>query len=354
MNVSTITVNYYSETDLPALEKSLDNQDHLSQRIIVNNGSSSKLTDIVSDFTIIENPYNQGFASAVNHAISECTNRWVLLVNPDVVLHDNCIDELLNNAIKHSSPIVGPRFYLDDACHFKLPPTLGDCAWQRYAQIAASHSILDRQLLDFAWIIRHERFWDATEPFFEPFLSGSCLLVDKDTLCSNGKLFDEKYFLYYEDTDLCVHALKLGHRPLCIPSATAIHYFDQSPDPEISKYDLMQQAQENFFAKHYKPIPESIYSLSAVNEGWKAIEEVDLGTISSPPSFTSHSSNSRDMCFIELSLSFNFIPFVQAAFIDSSFTIPDDIWNRLRPGTYFARQRCRDLGMLAIWRWKKA
>jgi glycosyltransferase involved in cell wall biosynthesis len=319
----------------------------------VNNGSSSKLSNLVSNFTIIENPNNQGFATAVNQAISKCSNRWVLLVNPDVVLHDNCIERLLNGAIKHSSPIVGPRFYLDAACQFKLPPTLGDCAWQRYAQIAASHSTLDRKLLDFTWMNRHDRFWDAAEPFFEPFLSGSCLLVDKDNLCSDGKLFDERYFLYYEDTDLCVQALKLGHRPMCIPSATATHYFDQSPDPEISKPELMQQAQEKFFSKHYQPISDEIYQISGVEDGWKLFDVVDLGTISSPPSFTRDTPNNSANTFIELSLNINFVPFVQATFIDSTFTIPEDVWSRLRPGNYYARHRCHDFDTLKVWRWTK-
>lgn len=353
MTVSTITVNYHSEAYLPGLQASLNEQAHITQRIIVDNGSSSELSDLVDDFTIIESPGNQGFAAAVNQAVSFCENRWMLLLNPDVVLHEACVDRLLNGAIEHSSPIVGPRFYLDDNCQFKLPPALGDCAWQRYAQSVATNSILDRKILDFTWVMRHERFWNTTHPFFEPFLSGSCLLIDKDTLCKDGKLFDEDYFLYYEDTELCIRALKSGHHPLCIPDATAIHYYDQSPDPDTPKTELMQRAQSIFYSQHYQQITDPRHIATAINGEWHDIEETDLGSVSEPPRFSSHLTDNSSRTYLELSLNQNFIPFVQADFDSDTLAISDDIWNRLRPGTYFARQRCQDLGTLKTWRWVK-
>jgi GT2 family glycosyltransferase len=355
MSVSAITVNYFSEEYLPMLEASLKRQNDISEIIAVDNGSASHLSGFLTESLIIEAEENSGFAKAVNRAIASAKNQWVLLVNPDVTLHDGCLSNLLKAAIENDTPLVGPRFFLDEACQFRLPPALGECAWLSCAQSLAQQSNLDQTQLSFYWEIRHDRFWNANTPFFEPFLSGSCLLIDKQRLCREGKLFDERFFLYYEDTDLAILAQQLGYRPLCVPAATAVHYFDQSPDPSISKVQLMLQARDQFNNKYYQKHADCTHEFSPIKSNWVRHTEIDLGTINEAPTFERISGRAgAQNCYLEISLIPWFVPFAQTNFISETLTIPDPVWQRLRPGHYFARQRSDTFGVLKSWHWNKA
>ncbi|MEJ2619057.1 MAG: glycosyltransferase [Candidatus Thiodiazotropha sp.] len=355
MSVSAITVNYFSEEYLPTLETSLKRQNDISEIIAVDNGSASHLSGFLTESQIIVAEENSGFANAVNRAIASTKNQWVLLVNPDVRLADGCLSSLLKAAIENDTPLVGPRFFLDDACQFRLPPALGECAWLSCAQSLASQSSLDQTQLSFYWEIRHDRFWNAKSPFFEPFLSGSCLLIDKQRLCQEGKLFDERFFLYYEDTDLAIQAQQLGYRPLCVPDATAVHYFDQSPDPSISKVQLMQQAREQFNNKYYQKIVDCTQAFSAMQSHWVQPTEIDLGTINTAPTLErTPGKTDAQNSYLEISLIPWFVPFAQTHFVSETLTIPDLVWQRLRPGHYFARHRSDTYGVLKRWHWNKA
>jgi GT2 family glycosyltransferase len=354
MSVSAITINYYSEQFLTNLEASLKRQGVISEYFIVDNGHASDLPRTLDHTKLIENPQNLGFAVAVNQAIAQCANRWVLLVNPDIELHDGCVEILKTTAQRYSTPLVGPRFYLDQARRFKLPPALGDCAWLSCAQSMAANALLDQQQLSFYWEMRHARFWNATEPFYEPFLSGSCLLIDKQRLVEAGKLFDERYFLYYEDTDLCLHAQQQGYTPLCVPGAQAVHFFDQSPDPATSKISLMQQTKAAFFSKLYHHIPECSQLSSRVDADWHTPKAMDLGEIKNPPHFDKSALfHEQEKVYLEISLSPNFVPFAQTDFESERLLLPIEVWQRLKRGTYYARQRGEITGTHQIWRWNK-
>ncbi|MEJ2425755.1 MAG: glycosyltransferase family 2 protein [Candidatus Thiodiazotropha sp.] len=353
MSVSAITVNYYSEHFLPNLGASLIGQPEITECLLINNGSHTPLSPLEPPFTLIENANNLGFGKAVNRALQHCSQRWILLVNPDVVLQEHCIDHLLGAAQRYDSPIVGPRFYLDEDCRFRLPPALGDNAWLNYAQEIAPQAPIDQNLLGFYWEMRHARFWETTEPFYEPFLSGSCLLIDRERLCADNALFDERYFLYYEDTDLCLRALQQGFRPLCIPDAYAVHYFDQSPDPGPKKIDLMQQAKQAFFNKHYHNSVAPVSAPGATDSEWKTPERENLGCLDTPPAFQIPKLPQHESCYFEISLSPAFVPFAQTIVTERILKIPEPVWNRLRPGHYFARVRGERSGISHQWSWSK-
>jgi hypothetical protein len=163
-----------------------------------------------------------------------------------------------------------------------------------------------------------------------------------------GKLFDDRFFLYFEDTDLCVRAMHQDIRPLCVPGAEAVHYVDQAPSPGKPKLQLMEEARSLFFRKHYGTLSPPLLDVPAF-----FASVADLGETTSPPSFQWDQNGIEEACFFEIGVNPHLVPFAQAPVAGNAFHFPADLWSRLTPGRYFTRVRGRISGTLRIWQWQK-
>lgn len=354
MSISAVIVNYHTAFLLPPLLEILEKEKLVEQIIVADNSLelSNLKAEICSDkLEIISNEQNIGFAAAVNKAIKWVNKEWILVINPDVRPVGDCIQKLLKGAKDSSSPLVGPRFYWDEDRLFRLPPATGSCWWQEIALQCAQKSKLDAELLSFYWIIRHDRFWQAELPFWEPFLSGACLLIKKDWLAfPSGQLFDQRFFLYFEDTDLCAQALLQDIKPLCIPQAEAIHFWNQAPEPKQSKAQRMLCSSRQFWEKYYQSEP-NLEQLSHLPDSLPSV--VNIGKVKDPPAFKIDASDYQGPLFFEFGVSVLFIPFAQAKMHSNPFHFPEAIWDKLAPGRYFSRVRSPNWGTCLIWQWEK-
>lgn len=357
MNVSAIAVNYHTASLLPGLCDSLHGQDFLEELIIVSNSRENISTDILEKncgipVRVLVNMTNIGFGAGVNRAIPEVSSDFLLIINPDTRLVRGCIKAMVEACKELACPLAGPRFYWDDQKLFRLPPATGDSLWLGFANRSASRFELDADLLTFYWTLRHDRFWSLDEPFFEPFLSGACLLADTSWIREmNNILFDERFFLYYEDTDLCVRAMADGIRPLCIPGAEVIHYWNQSPDPPQSKSKLMEKARHQFMEKHYGKSAQYPEIGDCASLSWNIIEP---DTKENLPVFcwdTTH--NVTGQLYFEFGLTPHFVPFAQAQVVGNRFALPRQIQDCLAPGNYYFRLRSPVSGLNKIWKWNK-
>ena len=352
MSVSAVIVNFHTSSLLPPLIHDLEADENISQIIVVDNSNDFPETlarDSIKLACILHNAKNVGFGAAVNQGITHSDGEWVLVANPDIRIEKNCVGRLMAAAKYYHTSLTGPRFYLDDGHIFRIPPATGACFWQDVAMAASQHCELDASMFSFYWELRHHRFWEAVEPFVEPFLSGACLLVEKKWIESNaGKLFDERFFLYYEDTDLCVRALRDGVRPLCVPGADVIHYYDQSPSPDHSKISWMGASHRLFCEKYYAPCSFPEFANSAFPF---AIE--DNGEISSPPDFYRIPTGYNEKQYIEIGVNLYFVPFTQAEMTQPVFRFPSQVWGHLAPGQYYIRIRGSISGTQKVIQWKK-
>lgn len=357
MSVSVIVVNFNTAHLLPGLCRSLRGQDYLRELVIVNNSPEHIPAAILQEKSgtpvrVLQNHTNLGFGAGVNRALEIIEADYALIMNPDARLLPGCAKAMVNACEKYSSPLAGPRFYWDDDKLFRLPPATGESMWLGFGTEAAGSFDLDAELLSFYWILRHERFWALNQPFFEPFLSGACLMISMSwTKKMFHKLFDERFFLYYEDTDLCVRAMKEGISPLCVPEAEVIHYWDQSPSPSMSKAGLMGKARSQFMEKHYGApfsFPE-IRPRNGVN--WEKAE-IELG-ISLPVFDARDFGDGKNDLYLEFGLNSYFVPFAQAKFKGNHFKLPSAIWQRLSPGEYYFRLRSPASRKIKMWIWNK-
>ncbi len=352
MNTTAIIVNYYTSHFLPPLLEILDNDPLINSIIVVDNSRESGLPEILKKYRktrMISFPQNVGFAAAINQVAKRVNSDWLLVVNPDTLPDHDCVEKLLSGAEKTNALIAGPRFYWDEMKIFRLPPALGYSWWTHVGMDSSSKFELDARLLYFYWNIRFERFWNETEPFFEPFLSGACMLIRNDkNFFRSARIFDERFFLYYEDTDLCVRAVADYKPVICVPGANMIHYWDQSPS--VRKSSLMTESGNKFWEKYYvDPIPTINAKVIT------PFEIVNLGKINESPFFHFETEiNTKQMIF-EFGVNHFFVPNAQAIVSGETFNFPKPIWDRLPSGTYLTRLREYFLNRtIMLWKWTKA
>ena len=180
--------------------------------IYVDNGSNDgSVNNVIKDFPgviIIANPENLGFCRGNNQGIRIARGEFILILNPDVVLADDCIEQLIRVYVTNKrAGLCAPKLI-----HLGERKKINS-AGMRFDSYGRTHHIGDGEL------DRGQYSKDVSVPM----LSGACLLI-KRTVFEEIGLFDEDYFAYYEDGELSLRAWWLGWECICSPAAIAYHF----------------------------------------------------------------------------------------------------------------------------------
>lgn len=349
--ITAIIVNYHTSHLLSPLLTQLESDPLVDSVIVADNSHEQELPSVLNSFLktrLLVFDLNIGFAAAVNRAAAMAKSKYWLLLNPDIRLCKDTLTELVSAAEKSGSVLAGPRYYWDDHRNFRFPPASGYSLWFRGGDQAAARFPLDAELLSFQTEALFQRHWDAKEPFIEPFLNGACLLICKDSkFFPDSKIFDEQFFMYFEDTDLCSRMMLLGEFPVCVPTANAIHYWDQAPSDR--KAEMMASSEQIFLGKYYgTEIPQ--WNIPDNN----VFEISDLGSLREPPVFLREENRAEGPMFLDFGINPYFRPFARADFDGQSFEFPSDIFSRLTKGLYFTRILTSGVRPnRSIYRWRK-
>ena len=223
--LSVVIVNYRSGELLDAcLEMLFRHAGEASfEVIVVNNDRAADLSSVRGldkpGIRVIQNASNLGFGTAANIGFKESKGEFLLLLNPDVVVRPGAVECLLETM--QSRPDVGivlpqlrnPDGTLQYSCRrFYTWKTL----WMRrgpWRRHLASHPTIQRHLM---------QDWDHASVADVDWGLGAAMLVRKRAL-PGGQLFDERFFLYFEDVDLCVRLHRSGWKVAYNPAAVMTH-----------------------------------------------------------------------------------------------------------------------------------
>lgn len=201
--VGIVTVSYLSDQILPSLLKSIPKN---IECIIVDNAPPESalnlnLFDFPSVRIIIERPsYELGFGSACNLGAKHCEKEFIFFVNPDSVINENCIEELLE--AMDANP---------NACAAN-PQIINSTGKPEFKYRSA---LLPRSEWEISKILP-----SITSEM--PVLTGAALLVKRTSFEAVGG-FDENIFLYHEDDDLSIRMRRSQGKLICVPKAIAHH-----------------------------------------------------------------------------------------------------------------------------------
>lgn len=228
--VVIVTVNYNTEKDtLDLIEsiKKIKKEGFLIKTIIVDNGSKNKLLlpkNSGKDFFQIRSEVNTGFSGGYNIGIKEALKKmadYVLIVNNDTIIDSLMIKNLLK--VLESDEKIGvvtPKIYFAKGREFHKDryskEELGKVFWYAggrtdWANVTSIHRGVDE--VDRGQYNKIEK----TE-----FASGCCMLIKREVFEKVG-VFDDKYFLYYEDADLNERIKRAGYEIYYVPTAVLVH-----------------------------------------------------------------------------------------------------------------------------------
>jgi GT2 family glycosyltransferase len=216
--------------------------------VVVDNGSTdgsvSYVRERFPEATVVPLDENVGFAAANNAAFGHCRGDFVLLLNSDAFLHAGALAALVAAARRRPrAAAVGARLLNPDG-------TLQRSAWPfpRARRLLLEAVVLHRPLARLG-LVEDLRLWAHDEERAVDFLIGACLLLRRDALDGVGG-FDEDFWLYGEEADLCRRFAEAGWEVVLAPDAVATHVGGASSAASAPRLRHFYRGQRRFLHKH--------------------------------------------------------------------------------------------------------
>lgn len=229
--------------------------------VVVENACTDGTRELVeTDFPharVVSSP-NRGFAYGNNRGLEHTDARHLLLLNPDTEILDGELAELVQLFDAH--PQIGLAGVRQIDGEDRPLPTIRRFPSPARALGEALRS--ERWPLHPAWagerVLRADAYRGEREC---DWVSGSCMLVRRHALLAAGML-DERFFLYSEETDLCLRIRRAGYRILHLPRMTIRHHAGKSGlPPRLVAQDALSR---RLYAYKHLPAPQRTLFLGAV------------------------------------------------------------------------------------------
>lgn len=228
---SVIIVAYNSSDFIPACLKSVrDASEGIDAEVIVlDNGSPEPITSEIKDFfpevKWIDSKENLGFGKGCNLAVKSATKPYLFFINPDTLVSQDSFRKMLEFVQEHpEAGLAGSRILNEDgslqlACRRSFPTTIS--AISKTVGLAA---LFPKSKLLASYNMTYADPDEVTEV---DAISGSFFCM-RSELYRELKGFDEDFFMYGEDLDLCFRAKVAGFKNYYTPSTNILHFKGQS------------------------------------------------------------------------------------------------------------------------------
>jgi hypothetical protein len=254
VRVTAVVVSYNTREELRRCLGSLRAHAGMPcQVVVVDNASTDGSADMVekdfSEARLIRNRENVGFSRGNNQALREAKAAYVLFLNSDAELTPGALPALAG--LLDTRPrlgAVGPRTVsADGTVQVSFGPALWPLAEWRQRRLVRGVKRRDPAAVKEATeraAVEHAPEW----------VSASCLLARKEALDTVGG-FDEGFFLYEEDVDLCRRLRRAGWGVVFTPAAQVIHHLGRSmqSDPGRARLEY-HRSHVRFYRKHNGPV----------------------------------------------------------------------------------------------------
>src|SRR5215213_8707165 len=220
MKFSVLIVNYASWPLTLRCIESLRETHYGDLEIVVVDNDSVEPPELPSGVRLIRNKENVGFARAHNTGIAASGGDPVVIINPDTVVERDFFEHLAEFVSKNPRVgIVGPRILDSD----------GNLQLSARREISALSGFLGRtslltRLFPKSSLVKSQfpAVTEGSHPSAVDWVSGACMAIRRETLRNIGPL-DERFFMYFEDADLCRRARTSGWLVYYLPQVEIIH-----------------------------------------------------------------------------------------------------------------------------------
>ncbi len=253
--LSVILVNYNDRVHLKDCLASLTDtvKDVPFEVIVIDNQSSDGTPEWIREHApqvrLTVNAENAGFARANNQGIKLSRGKYVLFLNTDTILEPRAVSLLLEE-LRSDQTIgaVGPALLCGEK---SFQVSFGK-------KVSFLREICQKMVLNPYYRLRLKRGMEKRQVGW---LSAACLLTRRDILEEVGS-FDEKFFLYFEDIDLCVRIGQKGYALEYLPLARVYHLGGASTKGlELFSRYFYRKSQLYFYEKHNSKAAQTLLHL---------------------------------------------------------------------------------------------
>lgn len=231
MKVSVVVVSYnvrgFLENLLGSLSRSLIGVE--SEIIVVDNSSDDDTVEFVrKDFPevkLIENRANVGFGKANNQGVRIASGEFLLVINPDAIVQEDTVKEMIHFMETHadagaaSCKVLNADGTLQKSCRRGFPTP-----WVAFTKISGLSSLFPRSKSFGRYNLTYLNPGEVHEV---DAIGGSFMFIPRKVFLDVGG-FDEDYFMYGEDIDLCYKIKQAGYKVYYTPQTTVVHFKGES------------------------------------------------------------------------------------------------------------------------------
>jgi len=255
IDLSIIIINYnvkeFLLNLLDSIRKAVKNIS--TEIIIVDNASDDGSVEILREkfpsIKLIANKKNVGFGAANNQALETAKGKYFLLINPDAIVKEDTLLKMLE--FFNSTPQVGiagckvlnPDGSLQLACRRGFPGP-----WTSFTKVMGLSKLFPKSRLFARYNLT---YLDENQTYEVDAVSGAFMMMRKEVYEKIGG-FDQQFFMYGEDLDLCYRTQKSGYKVFYVHNTEIIHYKGESTKrSSLDETKIFYDAMHLFVRKHF-------------------------------------------------------------------------------------------------------
>ncbi len=254
MDLSIIIVNYnvkeFLQNLLHSINKSAAGISY--EIIIVDNASDDGSVEFIKEkfpqVKLIVNSTNLGFGKANNQGLLSAKGKFILLLNPDTLLGEDTLKRMINffeatpEAGIAGCKILNPDGTLQLACRRSFPGP-----WTSFCKVTGLSALFPKN----KFFARYNlTYLDENQSYEVDAISGSFMMLRNEVYEKAGG-FDEDFFMYGEDLDLCYRIQKSGYKVYYVHTTQIIHYKGESTKrSSLDETKIFYEAMNLFVKKH--------------------------------------------------------------------------------------------------------
>ncbi len=222
-------------------------------------GSEELIANKFPDVTIIQTGANLGFSGGVNIGAKASDSEYVLLLNPDTVILDGAIDKLMAYAKNTPQAGIWGGVTLNNDLSLNPNNARAQLSFKTLSFMALGLS----KIFKGSCFFNHDNYgcWDRKSEREVDVITG-CFFLTPRRLWEELEGLDETFFMYAEEADYCIRAIKKGYQPRVTPDARIIHHGGVSETNISGKMLKLLKGKAELINKHYanwkKPLYKSL------------------------------------------------------------------------------------------------
>lgn len=251
-------VSYHNEEDVKKAVESIEmfTPDTITKQIfivdnvdsIIEKGADSaernriweELSQAYSDVTCLSTGKNLGFGGGHNYVLDRLDSKYHAIVNPDIILEQDAFSKLIHFMEDESIGMSVPRL-VDEEGNLLAVYRRDLTVWDMFIRMFLKGAFKKRQAYHTMQDADYKKRFDV------PFAQGSFLFIRTELYKKLGG-FDERFFLYMEDADLCKRVNQVSRLCYC-PDAEVIHKWEKGSHKSGKLFKLHVQSMISYFMK---------------------------------------------------------------------------------------------------------